>query len=198
MDDGPWPPLPSPPSPPGPLRSHHPPASGPAQRLRFPAGRRPTCAFQTSGASAPCEKLPARPPRPRGPLTQTQSICEALPGTGSEVLNAPQSRARARAATRRDSQSVPNSAFPSAHVTRPRRRAGLPPLRVRALARRGRAHVTLLRAFSPGTRHHLSCLTSVHSDLVNGVWGDVSPGVTVKLPEREKLLGEGRRLRQTT
>lgn len=87
----------------------------------FPAGRRPTCAFQTSGASALPEEFPARLPQPSDLLPQTTRWA----GTGPEVLSA----SHARATQRRDSQSIPSRALQSAprHAAAPPRPSALAP-----------------------------------------------------------------------
>lgn len=100
-----------------------PPAAGPGRgargahttaRLRAPTGRCPTCAFQTSGASAPSEKLP-EPGRGREAGFLNRSTAAELSLQPVSRLSAPRTHARAQHA-----QSLPSREFPSAHVTRPR------------------------------------------------------------------------------
>ena len=164
-------PPPSPVSPRGPGCSRHQPAlGGPRQGESFSAGRRPTCAFQISGARAPPEELPARLPQARGLLPQTRR--------GGEVPGRDRSRGSSRfALARARPHDGTHKAFQVArsrarHVTRPRR-----PARQLSLPHQGTAG-----RFSRDARSGASLpaplpgppgLSPTHPDLLNGVCGDV-------------------------
>lgn len=104
---------------------------GPAQGRLPPAGRSPTCAFQTSGASGLAEELPARRPQPSArSLRRGAAAAERSAGTS------PPFRGSLRPARSRPHAGTDKASGAARHVTLPRCPAHQPGSRVtRARAR---------------------------------------------------------------
>lgn len=111
----------SPGQPAGSGRSHKPARLGGPRRGVPPAGRSPTCAFQTSGASAPAEELPGRspalassdtaqPPPSAQPGPARRSAVSCAPHTGArtpELTKPPEPRATSRCRAARPASPAP-------------------------------------------------------------------------------------------
>lgn len=139
---------------------------GPREGESFSARRRPTCAFQISGARAPPEELPARLPQAGGLLPQTRRGGE-VPGRDRSRGSSRFARARARPhdGTHKAFQVARSRAR---HVTRPRR-----PARQLSLPHRGTAGRFSRDAHSgaslPAPLPGAPGLSPTHPDLLGGV-----------------------------
>lgn len=173
-----------------------PPAAGPgrgAAELTPPPASGPPPAAAPPVPSRPRElrRRPKSSPSPAAAERPASATATPLQSSLSNLCRGSQRPARMRARNTHKAFPAANS---RARTSRGRASCGsaLAPRRGPcAPPPRDRAHVTGPWASSHPAGHRWPSLTSVYWDLVNGVWGDVSPGITVK--PRGKKRDEGGR-----